>query len=99
MYCDVHRISQKSILSSQKYGLIRNIEKMSFWSCDNQKLHFDKRELLAQINNLNISINGIGFFKIDRQFLVRVSFSTRGRERESTIRIKRKKYWYRYYDF
>lgn len=59
----------------QKYELIKNIEKLSFWSSDNQKLHFDKRELLAQINYLNISISGNGFFKVDRQFLARVSFS------------------------
>lgn len=63
-----------SIIVIQKYGLIKNLEKLSFWSADNQKLHFDKRELLAQINNLNVSINGIGFFTIDRPFLARVSF-------------------------
>lgn len=68
-----HSILQNSNIIIQKYELIKNIEKLSFWSSDNQKLHFDKRELLAQINNLNISISGNGFFKVDRQFLARVS--------------------------
>lgn len=68
-----HSILQNPNIFIQKYELIKNIEKLSFWSSDNQKLHFDKRELLAQINNLNISISGNGFFKVDRQFLARVS--------------------------
>lgn len=73
LHYDVHSISQNLYIVIQKYGLFKNIERLSFWSVGNRKLHFDKRELLAQINNLSISIDGIGFFKIDRQFLVRVS--------------------------
>lgn len=54
--------------------LINNIEKLVFWPGDNDKLHFAKQELLSQIKNLEISINGKGFFNIDRQFLAGVSF-------------------------
>ncbi|XP_031626147.1 uncharacterized protein LOC116342606 [Contarinia nasturtii] len=55
--------------SIQKIELIKNIEKLTFWAGDNEKLHFAKQELLSQINNLDISISGKGFFIIDRQFL------------------------------
>lgn len=62
------------MLISQKTKLITNIEKLIFWIGDNQKLHFAKQDLLQQINNLDISINGNDFFIIDRQFLAGVSF-------------------------
>lgn len=57
----------------QKTELIKNIEKLTFWAGDNEKLHFAKQELLSQINNLDISISGKGFFVINRQFLAGVS--------------------------
>lgn len=56
----------------QKTELIKNIEKLTFWAGDNEKLHFAKQELLSQINHLDISISGKGFFIIDRQFLAGV---------------------------
>lgn len=58
---------------AQKTELIKNIERLTFWAGDNEKLHFAKQELLSQINNLDISISGKGFFVIDRQFLAGVS--------------------------
>lgn len=60
------------IIFFQKTELIKNIEKLTFWAGDNEKLHFAKQELLSQINNLDISISGKGFFTIDRQFLAGV---------------------------
>lgn len=61
-------------ISFQKVELIKNIEKLTFWAGDNEKLHFAKQELLSQINNLDISISGKGFFIINRQFLAGVIF-------------------------
>lgn len=57
----------------QKVDLIKNIEKLTFWAGDNDKLHYAKQELLSQINNLDISISGKGFFIVNRQFLAGVS--------------------------
>lgn len=57
----------------KKSELIKNIEKLTFWAGDNEKLHLAKHELLSQINNLDLSISGKGFFTIDRQFLAGVS--------------------------
>lgn len=59
----------------QNTELIKNIEKLTFWAGDNSKLYFVKQELLAQINTLDISINGKGFFTINRQFLSGVSLN------------------------
>lgn len=56
----------------QKTKLIKNIEKLAFWAGDNQKLQFAKQELISQINNLDISISGKGFFTVNRQFMTRV---------------------------
>lgn len=61
------------LLLPQKTELIKNIEKLTFWAGDNEKLHFAKQELLSQINNLDISISGKGFFIINRQFLAGAS--------------------------
>lgn len=61
----------------QKTELIKNIEKLSFWADDNQKLSFAKHELLSQINNLDISISGKGFFIINRSFMAGVSLTYR----------------------
>lgn len=33
----------------QKTELIKNIEKLTFWAGDNEKLHFAKQELLSQV--------------------------------------------------
>lgn len=52
--------------------LITNIEKLTFRTGDNEKMHFLKQELLAQITSLDISISGNGFFIIDRQFFTGV---------------------------
>lgn len=62
-----------NVWRTQKTELIKNIERLTFWAGDNEKLHFAKQELLSQINNLDISISGKGFFVIDRQFLAGVS--------------------------
>lgn len=35
----------------QKTELIKNIEKLTFWAGDNEKLHFAKQELLSQVNS------------------------------------------------
>lgn len=48
---------------------------LTFWVGDDKKLHFAKQELLSQINNLDITISGKGFFIINRQFLHGVSIS------------------------
>lgn len=64
-----------SIFPYQKIELIKNIEKLTFWPGDNEKLHFAKQELLSQINNLSISINGKGLFNIDRHFLAGVNYA------------------------
>lgn len=60
-------------LPRQKIDLIKNIEKLTFWAGENDQLHYAKQELLSQINNLDISISGKGFFIINRQFLAGVS--------------------------
>lgn len=52
--------------------LIKNIEKLTFWTGENEKLHFAKQELLAQIKSLDISISGNGYFIIDRRFFTGV---------------------------
>lgn len=57
----------------QKTAFIKNIEKLSFWADENQKLHFAKQELISQINNLDISISGKGYLTVNRQFMAGVS--------------------------
>lgn len=70
-------LSRKSFIELpflfQKSKLITNIEKLAFWVGENEALHFAKQELMMQIDNLDISINGNDFFTIDRQFLAGVS--------------------------
>lgn len=51
----------------------RNIEKLIFWASDDRKMRTAKQELLSQIDNLQISISGKGFFAIDRSLLTGVS--------------------------
>lgn len=63
-----------SLLFLKKNELIEHIEQLTFWAGDNEKLHFAKQELLAQIVNLDFSITGNGFFFIDRKSLANVSF-------------------------
>lgn len=48
---------------------------LTFWAGDNDKLHFAKQELFSQMNNLEISITGKGFFLINRKSLANVSFT------------------------
>lgn len=50
-----------------------NVEKLTFWIGDSKILQYAKEELLHQIDNLDISIHGNGFFKVDRKFLASVS--------------------------
>lgn len=61
------------IFLHQKIEFIRNIEKLVFWAGDQHKLQFAKQDLIAQMNNLNISISGKGFFTLNRQFMAAVS--------------------------
>lgn len=57
----------------QKIEFIMNIEKLTFWTGDNnQKFHSAKQELLSQINNLEISITGKGFFTVNRELMAEV---------------------------
>lgn len=49
---------------------------LTFWAGDHGKLHIAKQELISQINTLDISINGDGFFTINRQFLSGVSIAS-----------------------
>lgn len=65
--------SSSTYFLSQKTKLITNIEKLTFWIGDNDKLHYAKEELLLQIDNLDISINSNDFFIVDRKFLAGVS--------------------------
>lgn len=65
-------ISTRNSIYSQKAEFIKNIEKMSFWVGDHQKLHYAKQELLSQINNLDLSISGNGLFTVDRRFMATV---------------------------
>lgn len=58
----------------QKIDLVQNLEKLTFWASKTDKLLYAKRELMTQINNLNIFITGNDFFIINRQFLSGVSF-------------------------
>lgn len=58
---------------SQKIELVKNIERIAFWTVNDDKLHFSKLALLSQIHNLDISITGKGFFILNRQFLASVS--------------------------
>lgn len=74
IYSNYKRTNPYTICALQKIKLITNIEKLTFWIKDNDKLHFAKQELILQINNLNISMNAEDFFIIDRQFLANVSF-------------------------
>lgn len=55
--------------------MIKNIEKLTFRVDGDGLLHFAKQELLSQINNLDISISGKGFFTINRQFSAGVRLS------------------------
>lgn len=64
----------------QRHAIIKNIEKITFWAGDNQKIRFAKQELLSQINYLDISISGKGFFTIDRKFMAEVSLGSSIRE-------------------
>lgn len=72
--------SNHLFICSQKTKLITNIEKLTFWNRDHKKLHFAKKELMLQITQLDISINGNDFFIIDRKLLASVSH---GIERKS----------------
>lgn len=56
----------------QKIDLIRNVERVVFWTPNDQKLYSEKHELLSQINNLDITISGTGFFNLNRHFLAGV---------------------------
>lgn len=56
----------------QKIELIKTVEKMIF-RMDDEKQLFAKQELLAQINSLDISINVMSLFTINRRFLAGVS--------------------------
>lgn len=48
---------------------------MSFWARDCEKLYSAKQELISQINNLDISISGKGFFIINKEYIAGVSDS------------------------
>lgn len=70
-------IKRRSLNLNKLYSLqiseyLRSIEKLTFWASDNRKMHTAKQELLTQIDNLRISINGKGLFAIDRPFLTGV---------------------------
>lgn len=68
------RCSKLNILCSVQISeYLRSIEKLTFWASDDRKMHTAKQELLTQIDNLRISINGKGLFAIDRPFLTGVS--------------------------
>lgn len=55
---DIRRIfSSSTYFLLQKTKLITNIEKLTLWIGDNEKLRYAKEELLLQIDNLDISIN------------------------------------------
>lgn len=58
----------------QRIKLATIIEKLTFWIDDeNGTLHFAKQDLMLQVENLDISINGNGFFIVNRKFLAGVS--------------------------
>lgn len=61
------------VFISQKTALVKNIEKMNFWTSDCEKLHNAKQELISQINNLDILIEGKGFFIINKEHSAGVS--------------------------
>lgn len=52
---------------------MKNIEKIAFWTNNDDKLYSAKLALLSQIENLDLSITGKGFFTLNRQFLANVS--------------------------
>lgn len=61
------------LCSLQISEYLRSIEKLTFWASDDRRMHTAKQELLTQINNLRISINGKELFDIDRPFMTGVS--------------------------
>lgn len=52
---------------------MENAEKLMFWTNDDEKLHDAKEDLMLQMSNLDISVNGNDYFLINRQFLASVS--------------------------
>lgn len=58
---------------SQKIKLMTNVEKLMFWTNDSERLHYAKGDLMLQMSNLDISVNGNDYFLINRQFLTSVS--------------------------
>lgn len=57
----------------KKLKLMTNVEKLTFWINDNEKLHYAKQDLTLQISNLDISINGNDYFIVNRKYLAGVS--------------------------
>lgn len=52
-----------------------NVEKLAFWTNDNDKLHYAKEDLSLQISNLDVSINSNDYFIVNREYLTSVSLS------------------------
>lgn len=62
-----------NIFYRQGGELIRSIKKTLFRTADDGKLQSSKHELLSQINTLDISIRGTGFFTLGRRISSGVS--------------------------
>lgn len=60
-------------ICSKKLKLMTNVEKLTFWINDNEKLHYAKQDLTLQISNLDVSINGNDYFIVNRKYLAGVS--------------------------
>lgn len=73
-YAGVSSIFNIHMVFLQKTGLIQDIEKLTFWAGESDKVHYVKQKLLYQINNLDIAISAKGFFIMNRQFLAGVIF-------------------------
>lgn len=59
----------------QKYDLIKAIEELASWTAEDRELHAAKLDLLYQINILDVSISGAGFFTLDRHLMTGVRFT------------------------
>lgn len=88
IYVWVERVCFRFIntfISFQKTALIKNIEKLLFWTSEYEKLHSAKRELISQINSLDLSINGKGFFIINKEYIAGVSDPIMDNEKSTDI--------------
>lgn len=60
------------VFSPQKVELMKNIERLAFWVGRDIELHTIKNQLLTQVDNLDISVNGNGLYIMNRQYWAEV---------------------------